>query len=1174
MNSVIAWFAENRVAANLLMVLTLVAGSVAMLDARKETFPNIVWDEVGIYVAYPGATPSEVEKSVAMPIEDAIADLDGVGSVTSVSKAHAAAVKVKVAFGSDTQEIKELIQNVVSGIKFPSNVQKPRVVQSMPKQVVGNVVVSGKADERTLKRIAENVRRDLLSDPKISQVKMVNVRPYEIAIEVSETSMQRYGLSFAEVSSAIKRQSVDIPAGSISNEFGKMSIIAQGEISTKDTFEEIIVRSQPDGGRVYLRDVAGVIDGFQQGSSRSEYNGEPAVYLSVMQVGGQNILEIADSIHKYVESPTTYLPEGIKIGLWNDASVYFKSRIDLLLENAAVGLGLVFFILMLFLRWRLSFWVSLGIPISFMGAFWMLPIFGGSINMISLFAFILVLGIVVDDAIIVGENIFTHQKAGNVGLSGAISGAQEVATPVVFAVLTTIVMFSPLLFLPGPEGKLMYVVPLVVISTLVFSLLESLLILPAHLSVIKPRKSDGGGVFGRFQLKFESALEYVIREWYQPFLERALHWRYAVGALFFALFILSSGLLSGGWIKTVMFSEIEADISVANVAFAQGSTAEVTKAAIQKIERAAIKLKSQLYEETGEEQVKNVLTIYGKQLFGGKGDHLGSVVMEMVPSESRIVSGAELNRRWRDIVGDIQDVMQLNYDSTFNKPGPAIDIKLTHEDPSVLKESADKLKVYLSEFEGVYDITDTFERGQSEISLHLKPVAADLHLKMDSVANQVRQAFHGTVVQSVQRGSEEVKVIVRYPSEERSSLWYLENMNIRLADGSSIPLLTVADVEYGSGPTLIRRTNGMRVIRVKANVDPIVADSAKIMKEVKKQFLPQLAAKWGTAGAQQNAEEFKKFLLKGYVIALLVMYILMAILFKSYIQPVMVMFAVPFGLVGALAGHMVIGIDVTLWSLIGMCAVSGVVVNDNLVMVDYINRKARDNVPMIRAIRESGGARFRPIVLTSITTFGGLAPLMVEKSIQAQFLIPMAVSLAFGVLFVTFVTLILVPCIYHILEDLQDVAKKYLPNSLFHDASGTDSQGLNGLSGALKAANDKLQNNLNTELALDAVIAAELMPSLAAEDLVEPFSASTLQESEAVLEALSDPKLEDGFTAHRASGDNSWNDDLDGAYDKGYDLGLKGCEGELSEYDAEEMTASWEAGYNDGLEAFALKRQT
>lgn len=1163
MNSVIAWFAENRVAANLLMILTLVAGGLSISDTQKETFPNIALDMVIISVGYPGASPSEVESGVVRKVEEAIADLQGVAQIDSSSMEAVGIVKAKVAYGFDGLELKQQIRSRVDGIRFPENASRPIITQMMIKDVVGNVVVSGNADERTLKRIAENVRTDLLKDPMITQVQMANVRPYEISIQVSEISMQRYGISFAEVTAAIKRQSIDIPVGVIQGEFGNTTIVAQGEVDTKDKFEEIIIYSQPDGGRVYLRDVATIIDGFQQGSSRSEYNGEPAVYLSVFRVGSQNILSVSEAIYKYVDNPTTYLPEGIKIGLWNDASRYFRDRIDLLSENAVVGLSLVFIILMLFLRWRLSFWVSLGIPISFMGAFWMLPIFGGSINMISLFAFILVLGIVVDDAIIVGENIFTHQKAGRTGLSGAISGAQEVASPVVFAVLTTIVMFSPLLFLPGPEGKMMFAVPLVVIATLMFSLLESLLILPAHLSEIKPRKPEDDGFLGRSQQKFENWLERFITNRYQPFINIALQWRYTVISVFVALFILAGALLSGGWIKTVLFSEIEADFSVANITFAKGNPASVTKAAIKKMENAALDLKAQLKEETGEEQIQNILTMYGTQLTGGSGDHLGSVIMEMAPSENRELSGAELDRRWRELVGDIPDVLALSFDSTFNKPGPAIDIRLTHQDPDILKDAADKLKVHLSEYDGVYDITDTHARGLSEIGLKLKPMAADLQIKLDSVAQQVRQAFHGTEVQRVQRDGEEVSVVVRYPPEERVSLWYLENMNIRLPDRSSVPLLTIADIEYGAGPAVIARSDRKRTLRVQAYVDPAIADSSQILSIVKKDFMPSITVDWSLAGVQKAANEFTKTLLKGYVIALLVMYILMATLFKSYLQPAMVMFAIPSGLIGAIVGHLIVGIDVTLWSLIGMVAVSGVVVNDNLVMVDYINRKRRAGVEMIQAIRESGAARFRPIVLTSATTFVGLAPLMLESSVQAQFLIPMAVSLAFGVLFATFVTLILVPSSYYILEDLKGFTAKFLPEGFFENQTA---EGLSGLANVLKAANEKIQGKLSAqpEPVLEGA-GASLNDATPVSDLDEQHSS----ESESVEPELVEPESTDD---ELLDSDNE-SPTYDSAYDSGYEEGLKGVAGLKAPSGSEEFSTRWEAGYEDGIEAYELKRQ-
>lgn len=1154
MNAVIAWFAENRVAANLLMVFILVAGALTLPDTRKEVLPNVSLNVITVGVPYPGASPSQVEEAVSSKVERAIQDMDGVKMLYSRSREHGALVTIETQSGADRGAIFEEIKARVNAINFPRDVGDPQIRDVAIKTLVGKVIVYGDADARTLKNIASSIKEDLAEYDSITQAVLGAVSPYEISIEVSENQMQRYGLSFAELVGAIKRQSLDIPIGDVDTGLGSSSTIFLGQATTKEQFEDLVLRSMPDGGRVLIGDVAEVVDGFARGVTQTEFNGKPAVNIRVYRVGKQNILDIAEDMRSYIKNPRTYLPEGIELAMWQDSSVYFKSRIDLLVENAVGGLLLLFAILMVFLRLRLSFWVSLGIPISFMGAFWLLPMFDGSINMISLFAFILVLGIVVDDAIIVGENIFTHQRAGNPGLKGAIAGAQEVASPVIFAVLTTMVMFSPLLFLPGPEGKLMYVIPVVVISILLFSLIESLLILPAHLSGIKDVRETAGGLFGVVQAKFSNGLESFIENRYRPLLEKCLQWRYSVVSIFLALFLICVAIMGGGWVKMVFFSSIEADLVYANVAFAKGTKMEVTEQAVKKVEEAAQQLKRELNEGSGSAEITNILTQYGAK-GTARGEHLGNVTIELTPSEDRTYSGEELTNRWRELVGEIEDVVELSFESTLNKPGPEIDITLTAGNVDALRAAADGLKVQLSTYEGVYGIKDSHQKGKEEVRLHLLPVANELGVKLDEVATQVRQAFQGMEVQRIQRGDDEVKVYVRFPEDERSSLWYLENMQILLPTRTSVPLSSIAEVEYGVGPATIHRVNSKRIIRVQAYVDKSVNTPNNVMADLKSGFLKSLpqeipGTSWMVSGSQRHKDDFVNNLKKGFALAVLVMYILMATLFRSYTQPLMVMYAIPYGIVGALLGHLALGLDVSLWSLIGMTAVSGVVVNDNLVLVDYINRKRAQGVALSEAIRDAGAARFRPIVLTSMTTFGGLTPLMLEKSVQAQFLIPMAVSLAFGVVFATLVSLILVPSAYHILDDFHEWLAKILPESWFAKYEIEDEVLV-----ATPAGN----------MAIPAETAVQM-------EVNEQFR-TVLDEPEGDIPILATDHVAGSSQPEPPKEDSGdWNDRLEQAYEHGFEQGRQGHDMDCP-HDSEELEASWEAGWDDGHEAYQLSQQ-
>jgi len=1108
MNAIIAWFAENKVAANLLMILILVAGGFSLTQSRQEILPSISLDLITVTAPYPGASPEDVEKSVTSRIESAIYDIEGVKSLESRANEHVGVVTVEIGYGNDIKEVLNEIKARIDGVDtFPVDMGRPIIKEISVRNLVAKLIVSGPSDERSLKNLADKIRADLTTIETITQVEYSRAKPFEIAIEVSESSLQRYGLSFTEVAAAVRQSSMDLPTGFIKTAQGDISIKAKGQVYWGGEFEEIVVRALSDGAQVLVRDVATVSDGFSEGVLFSEYNGYPAIALNVYRVGEQSILDISEALHKYADAPTTYVPETIKLDVWQDNSVYFKSRVDLLTENALGGLVLLFIILLLFLRARLSFWVSLGIPISFMGAFWVLPYFDGSINMISLFAFILVLGIVVDDAVIVGENIFTLQRKGVVGLKGAILGAQDVSKPVVFAVLTTIIAFLPLAFLPGPEGKLMRVIPIVVIATLLFSLLESLLILPAHLSGIKKQTPGYFSVFSKLQNRFSIGLENFINHVYRFFLEKCLQWRYTVLFGFISLLMVSLALVASGWLKIVLFSTIEADLASAKVTFSQNASAVQVKAGVKQLEEAVFTVRDNLKKKTGESQLHNVFTSFPDA-------STGKIIVEMSSSETRKMSGEEITALWRAATGDIPESIELNFNSTLNRPGPAIDLELSSSSLEDLKDAAEDLKSRLAEYNGVYGIRDSFQKGKQELAIELKPVARNLGLSLDDVASQVRQAYHGANVQSLQRGENDVMVVVRYPHAERTSLWYLENMHIRLRDGSDVPLQTVASIEYGEGASYIKRHNRRRVIRINAHVDDNVTSVPTIMTAVKKDFLASIAQNypgmsWSTTGGQKNRKEFLDYCKVAFVFALLGMYIMMATLFRSYTQPMMVMFAIPFGLIGALFGHFLLGLEVSLWSLVGMIAVSGVVVNDNLVLVDYINRNREKGIALLESIREAGSARFRPIILTSLTTFGGLTPLMLETSLQAKFLVPMAVSLAFGVMFATVISLVLVPATYYILNDIETYLQRFM-----------------------------MRMRIKGRPMVSATINV---------DELDDSGQSTAQK-------------------------NHWHVGLDEAYEQGYQDGLAGVKTRKAPYELEVIAASWEAGWDDGSEEYQQKR--
>jgi multidrug efflux pump subunit AcrB len=914
----------------------------------------------------------------------------------------------------------------------------------MIRRQVLEIAVSGDADERALKVLGERIREDLVALPGITQAELAAVRPYEISIEVSEESLRQYGLTFEQVARAIRQSSLDLPGGKIKTAGGEILLRTKAQAYRGREFEELPLLTLADGTRLAVGDVANVVDGFADTERWSRFNGQPAVLIQVFRVGNEGALAVAGVVQEYLETARKTVPEGIELTVWQDQTRILKSRLDLMLRNGRNGFILVVLVLALFLKLRLAGWVSLGIPISFLGAIALMPTLDVSINLISLFAFIIVLGIVVDDAIIVGENIYSHYQRGGEGLAVAVAGTQEVMTPVVFAVLTGVAAFAPLLAVTGNIGKIMRVIPLIVIPTLLFSLVESLLVLPNHLSHLRHdqdhvARTRVGRLWMRIQEGFSDGLQVVIERSYRPSLSRAIEWRYLTLAGMLALLIITFGVVRGGWIKFNFMPVVEADNSASYLTMPQGTPAAVTARMVEHIESAALELAAELEQEQGGQPIRRVMATIGDQPFRTaagpaalnvgadfSATHLGEVNLELAPAEERDTTSTEVADRWREKVGAIPDAVELTFTSSLFSSGEAINFELSGPRVDQLREFATRLKEELRSYPGVRDITDSFRAGKQELELVITPEAEAAGLTQADLARQVRQAFYGEEVQRIQRGRDDVKVMVRYPESRRLSLGDVEGLRIRTPNGTEVPFTTAADVQLSRGPATIRRTDRRRVVNVTADVNQAQANANDIIADMEAEVLPRLLAdypevRYSLEGEQQQQRETLGGLARGFVIALLVIYALLAIPFKSYFQPLIVMSAIPFGLIGAVWGHVVLGMDLAILSMFGIVALTGVVVNDSLVMVDFINRSYRQGVPLTEAIRTAGSSRFRPILLTSLTTFAGLTPLLLERSMQARFLIPMAISLAFGVLFATFITLILVPSLYAILEDVRGI---------------------------------------------------------------------------------------------------------------------------------------------------------
>ena len=1038
MNGTISWFARNPVAANLLMVFLVASGFIAATRVSSEVFPEITLDRILVEVPYLGAAPEEVEEAVCVRIEEAIQGVDGIKQIISTASEGMGSVMVEIELGADVRQVLDDIKNQVDAIDtFPEQTEKPIIREMIAREQVIDLAVSGAADEHALKATADRIRNELSLLPAISLVEIASARPYEISIEVSEAALRRHGLTFDDVAGAVRRSSLDLPGGSVRAASGEILLRTIGQAYRGDEYANLVLLTRADGTRLSLGEVATVVDGFAETDQYARFDADPTLLVSVFRTGDESALEIAGLVHEYVARARPGLPAGISLTIWQDQSTVLDARLTTMFRNGLGGFALVFLVLALFLELRLAFWVSLGIPISFLGAIMLMPGLDVTANVISLFAFILVLGIVVDDAIIVGENVYAHQERHGDGLRGAIEGGREIATPVVFAVLTTVAAFMPLLFVPGLMGKIFRIIPLVVIPCLLFSLVESLWILPAHLSHIPRRRRDGP--LRRLQQRFANGLKQFIQRVYRPALELGLQWRYLTAAIGVSTLILTGGMVLGGWTSFHFFPSIEADFMSASVTMPQGTPVSDTAEAVERLEAGAARLRRALREETGTDYFRHTYTAIGDQPMaareGGPTEglvdmsaaHLGEVTIELLPSQQRAWSSEQLSNRWREATGPIPQAVDVSFNASIMAPGDDIDVMLVGSDMERLRAAADEVKAELGAYAGVYGIADSFRAGKREMKLGIRPAAETLGLTLEDLGRQVRQAFYGEEAQRIQRGRDDIRVMVRYPADQRRSLGDLENMRIRTPDGGEVPFSQVAAVEPGRGFASIKRVDRNRAVNVTAAVDETVTSSGTVVADLQTRILPAVLPRhpgvfYVFEGVQAEQEDAVGGLQAGFVIAVLAIFALLAVPLKSYLQPLIIMSAIPFGLVGAVWGHIIMGLDVTFMSMFGLVALTGVVVNDSLVMVTFINRRRAVNADLGAAIREAGVARFRPILLTSLTTFFGLAPLMLERSVDAAFLLPMAVSLAFGVIFATFITLVLVPTAYLIVEDLRRLA--------------------------------------------------------------------------------------------------------------------------------------------------------
>lgn len=1012
---IIGWFARNPVAANLLMLVIMISGFTSYFSIQKRTFPEFESNAVQITVPYRGAAPAEVEEGVIVKIEEAVADIEGIKEIRSTAMEGAGIVTIEMFTGYDMAKALDDVKLRVDAIpNFPAETEKPVIAEQLfEQQVVWVTLYGANLDDRTRKTLARQVRDDLMLLPGVRKVNLVGDRPFEIAIELSEANLRKYGLSFDEVAQAVRRSSIDLPGGSVKTEAGDILLRTKGQAYSGHEFEDIVLRTNPDGTRLRLSDVAIVRDEFAETQDYALFAGQPSLSMSVIAADEGNDLEISAAVNRYVENKRGTLPEGANLATWGDSSFYLKDRLNMMVRNLMAGTFLVFLCLALFLRLKLAFWVALGIPICFLGALWLMPIgpFATSINLLSLFGFILVLGIVVDDAIVIGESAYSETQRHGHNIDNVIRGARKVALPATFGVLTTIAAFAPLMFLEGNFAVFLSSVAWVVTLCLMFSLVESKLILPAHLAGMSPPKAKPGAL-GRLQRRFSGGLERLIETRYKPMLEKAIQYRGTTLALFFASVILAIGLLGGDKVRFVFFPDVPSDFINANLRLADGTSPLARDAALERMQSAIEELDAEYRREFESETgfIRHVLVFTS-------GDTGGTMVVEMTKGETREWNAYEITNRWRDKVGEIAGARELRIFASTNPGGRPIDIRLSSDDYAQLEEAAAEVVGYLRGYAGVYDIASSFDSGAQEIQLRIKPEAQALGLTQTDLGRQVRQAFYGEEAQRIQRGKDEIRVMIRYPLAERTSLANLEQMRISTPDGGRVPFATVAEAEIGSSYSRIQRINRQRSVRILADIDTSVTSAERVLPEVSS-FLPEALAKYPgvrrvEGGSTVERQRAQSQMTNALILSLFLIYALLAIPLKSYVQPLIIMSVIPFGIIGAVLGHWITGVNFSMMSAFGVIALAGVVVNDSLVLTDFINRARREHgMSVVDAVVQSGVQRFRPVLLTSLTTFFGLVPILTERSMQAQFIIPMATSLAFGILFATVITLFLIPTLY------------------------------------------------------------------------------------------------------------------------------------------------------------------
>ncbi|MEW6984075.1 efflux RND transporter permease subunit [Colwelliaceae bacterium 6471] len=1025
----IAWFARNSVAANLLMIFIIVGGFLTAQTINKQMFPQFKSDWISFNAPYPGAAPQEVEEGITIKIEEALETVQGLKRVITYSNRNNSSGWFQVDESYDPQIVLEEVKSQIDSIaSFPDGMERPRVEREKFRQEVMYISLYGDLSNAELKELGRKIHDEIQQLPLVNVSEFYSGLNYEISVEVSKDKLREYGLSFKDVAQAVRNYSRNMSAGQIRSENGYINLRVENQAYRGHEFERIPLLTLADGTKVLLGEVATVIDGFQEGLQYSKFNGKNSATFFIGAADNQSITDVAKVVNQYVDDKSKMLPKGVKLEPWVDMTYYLEGRLNMMLDNMKSGAVLVFLILALFLRVRLAFWVMMGLPVCFLGTLLVMPMefVNVTINITSLFAFILVLGIVVDDAIVMGESAHAETEEHGHTTENVIRGVKRVALPATFGVLTTIAAFVPFVIDDGPSSAFGKSIGFVVIFCLIFSLIESKLILPAHLAKMKVKVFNPKNPLDVLRLKIDNALTRFIENIYRPALHKCIEYRYGVLMSFISVLLISAGMFAGGLVRFVGQPKIPHDFPRVSIEMNVDASEKSTLDTILVIENILKSVDKKIEQEQGKSMIADMQVDLRSRTDA-------RVMVKLVEPENRVMNTFQLADLWRKAIPTLPGVKSLSIDDNLfggGRENGDIAFRLESQDDKQLMLAAKELKAKLNSLKGVGDVNDSRQTSAKEVQFTLKPLAYSLGLTLSDVASQVGYSFYGLEAQRILRDTEEVKVMVRYPLAQRSSIGHVDDVMIQAPNGAELPLSELAEIHLTEGVTRIRREDGNRTINVWGSVDADQVEPFEVAKDIRDNYIPQLLRQYPlvrseVSGRIQEELESADSQMRDFVVSLMVIFSLLAIPLRSYSQPLMIMSVIPFGVIGSVIGHMILGMDLNALSVFGIIAVAGVVVNDSLVMVDYVNNARKSGIPLKEAVNHAGCKRFRAIMLTSVTTFIGLVPIVFfETSMQAQIVIPMAVSLSFGVLFATVVTLVLIPSLYVIIEDLHGIVSR------------------------------------------------------------------------------------------------------------------------------------------------------